>query len=302
MLAVDGSTGKYPQFAGNVKTVYSHPLSEGSSSNAHYDGRAGTYMMVGDALGRAMYDLLEGSSGPDETPPGTTSFNPANGASDVSTGTNLVATFSESIAIGTGDITIHPIDNSGDIVIAITDATQVSVSGNTLTINPAANLTPGKQYAVQIAATAIDDLAGNSFAGITDDTTWSFTTASPDTTPPTPNPMTFASPPAALGQSSITMTATTATDPGGVEYFFECTAGGGPDSGWQSATVFTPTGLAPGTTYSYTVKARDAALNETAPSAPASATTDAPDTTAPSPDPMTFAVAARCDSANHRSP
>jgi autotransporter-associated beta strand protein len=85
------------------------------------------------------------------------------------------------------------------------------------------------------------------------------------------------------------MTATTATDPGGVEYFFECTAGGGPDSGWQSATVFTPTGLAPGTTYSYTVKARDAALNETAPSAPASATTDAPDTTAPSPDPMTFA-------------
>ena len=85
--------------------------------------------------------------------------------------------------------------------------------------------------------------------------------------------MTFASPPSALDPTSITMTATTATDPGGVEYFFECTVGGGPDSGWQSSAVFTPTGLIPSTTYSYTVRARDASFNETAPSAPASATT-----------------------------
>jgi hypothetical protein len=58
MLAVDGESGNYPQFAGNVKTVYAHPLSEGGASNGHYDGRAGTYMLVGDALGRAMADLL----------------------------------------------------------------------------------------------------------------------------------------------------------------------------------------------------------------------------------------------------
>lgn len=62
MLAVDGKTGKYPQFAGNVKTVYSHPLSEGGASNDHYQERAGTYMLVGDALGRAMVDLLSPSS------------------------------------------------------------------------------------------------------------------------------------------------------------------------------------------------------------------------------------------------
>jgi len=57
MLAVDGGKGIYPQFAGNVKTVYSYPLSEGGASNTHYDLRAGTYMLVGDALGRAMLDL-----------------------------------------------------------------------------------------------------------------------------------------------------------------------------------------------------------------------------------------------------
>lgn len=56
-LAVDGAFGKYPQFAGNVKTVYSYPLSEEGASNSHYNGRAGTYMLVGDALGRAMVDL-----------------------------------------------------------------------------------------------------------------------------------------------------------------------------------------------------------------------------------------------------
>jgi autotransporter-associated beta strand protein len=75
MLAVDGDSGKYPQFAGNVKTVYSHPLSEGGASNSHYDGRAGTYMLVGDALGRAMIDLL--ASG---TPTGFASWQATNGA------------------------------------------------------------------------------------------------------------------------------------------------------------------------------------------------------------------------------
>ena len=60
--AVDGSTGKYPQFAGNVKTVYSNPLSEGGASNDHYQERAGTYMLVGDALGRAMVELLDQGS------------------------------------------------------------------------------------------------------------------------------------------------------------------------------------------------------------------------------------------------
>jgi hypothetical protein len=64
MLAVDGGSGKYPQFAGNVKTVYAHPLSEGGASNSHYNGRAGTYMLVGDALGRAMVELEGGVTPP----------------------------------------------------------------------------------------------------------------------------------------------------------------------------------------------------------------------------------------------
>jgi hypothetical protein len=97
----------------------------------------------------------------------------------------------------------------------------------------------------------------------------------PDTTPPSPDPMGFATPPAALGQTSITMTATTASDPSGVEYFFECTAGGGHSSAWQDSPTYTDTGLTAGTQYSYRVRARDksAAQAATAWSAEASATT-----------------------------
>lgn len=58
-LAVDGESGKYEEFAGNVTTVYSHPLSEGGASNGHYGGNAKTYMNIGLAMGEAMVDLLK---------------------------------------------------------------------------------------------------------------------------------------------------------------------------------------------------------------------------------------------------
>ena len=94
-----------------------------------------------------------------------------------------------------------------------------------------------------------------------------------DINPPEPDPMTFATVPHAIGETSIAMIADTATDPSGVEYYFTCTAGGGHDSVWQSSTDYTDTGLTPGIQYAYTVTARDLspAQNATAPSAPASA-------------------------------
>jgi hypothetical protein len=57
MLSVDGNSGKYPEFRGNVSTVYSHPLSKGGASNSHYNGNAETYMNVGEAMGKAMVEI-----------------------------------------------------------------------------------------------------------------------------------------------------------------------------------------------------------------------------------------------------
>ncbi len=100
-------------------------------------------------------------------------------------------------------------------------------------------------------------------------------TGAPDTTAPTPNPMTWATPPAAASSTSITMTATTASDPSGVQYFFDCTAAAGHDSAWQDSPTYTDTGLTAATSYTYQVKARDKAAtpNETVYSSTASATT-----------------------------
>jgi hypothetical protein len=57
-LAVDGQGGKYPEFKGNVATVYANPLSHGGASNGHYGGNAETYMDIGEAMGRAMVELI----------------------------------------------------------------------------------------------------------------------------------------------------------------------------------------------------------------------------------------------------
>ena len=57
-LAVDGRSGKYPEFKGNVASVYSNPFCHGGASNSHYGGNAETYMDTGEAMGRAMAVLL----------------------------------------------------------------------------------------------------------------------------------------------------------------------------------------------------------------------------------------------------
>ena len=58
-LAVDGKSGKYKEFAGNVASVYSKPHCHGGASNGHYGGNAKTYMDVGLAMGKAMAELLD---------------------------------------------------------------------------------------------------------------------------------------------------------------------------------------------------------------------------------------------------
>lgn len=58
-LAVDGTSGKYPEFKGNVATIYTNPMAQGGSGNGHYGGKAEVYMDVGEAMGEAMVELLK---------------------------------------------------------------------------------------------------------------------------------------------------------------------------------------------------------------------------------------------------
>jgi hypothetical protein len=59
MFNVDGESGKYPQFKGNVATIYSHPMAQGGSGNGHYGGNSEVYLDVGLELGKAMAKMLQ---------------------------------------------------------------------------------------------------------------------------------------------------------------------------------------------------------------------------------------------------
>lgn len=130
----------------------------------------------------------EGS--PTEPPPGPTdtvaptlqASSPADNAANVAPGANITLTFNEAIKKGTGTITLKALDGAADVVLDVSNAA-VSVNGSVLTINPAADLQAGKQYAVLLSAGAVEDIAGNDFAGIANNATLNFTTANAPAAP-----------------------------------------------------------------------------------------------------------------------
>jgi hypothetical protein len=96
-----------------------------------------------------------------------------------------------------------------------------------------------------------------------------------DTDCPTPDPMTWSTQPHPTSSTSISMTATTALDQSGVEYYFTCVSGSGHNSGWQDSPTYEDSDLVPNTVYAYNVIARDKNPNHntTAPSQVSSART-----------------------------
>jgi hypothetical protein len=117
---------------------------------------------------------------PDTTDPTLTGTNPADDAGNVLTTAILVATFSESIMAGTGNIELRK-TTGGDALVESFDVTtapsaQLTFSGATVTIDPTNPLDPGVDYYVLIPATAVKDDADNFFDGISDNMAWNFTT------------------------------------------------------------------------------------------------------------------------------
>ncbi|MNC34668.1 hypothetical protein D3C75_831110 [compost metagenome] len=108
-----------------------------------------------------------------------TSSTPQDNVGNVAAGANLTLTFSEDVLAGSGHITLIN-DSNGSLIkiINITDSSQVSISGNTVTVNPTTDLAAGANYHVQIDSGALHDAAGNDYAGISTSTGLNFTTVS----------------------------------------------------------------------------------------------------------------------------
>jgi methionine-rich copper-binding protein CopC len=122
------------------------------------------------------------TSVPDTTAPTLGASTPVDNATAIAPAANLTLTFSEPVRAGAGSFTLT--NGSDDVrTISAADTTQVSYSGNTVTLNPTADLRAGTGYAVLVSSTALTDSANNAFAGIADATLLNFVTAG--TTPPT---------------------------------------------------------------------------------------------------------------------
>lgn len=74
---------------------------------------------------------------------------------------------------------------------------------------------------------------------------------------PTPNPAQWDIAPTATGPNQIVMQAAAATDPSGVQYYFECLTDAALSSGWQDSAVYQVTTANPATEYLFRVRYRD---------------------------------------------
>jgi serralysin len=112
----------------------------------------------------------------DMKPPTVLMFSPADSATEVAASRDIVLTFNEAIQKGTGTIAIHSGSATGPVVESYDTATSanLTISDNTLTINPTSDLSNGTHYFITLDAGSVKDISGNNYAG-TD--TYDFTTA-----------------------------------------------------------------------------------------------------------------------------
>ncbi len=271
------SKGEYPD-ANNqqddIAILYNKLVSRGDD---HADDLAGASRLVADAAGNITATTLEND--PD----------------------NLVADNKGNIQSAT-DLDVFYFDTTGGLVdLAVTPAWQSRYTrGANLDIDAAlyndtgtlllssdaasdtnstlsANLAAGRYYlAIQGVGNSTSPYSGYGSLG-----QYAISGTLPsvnDNLAPAPNPMSWELPPQASGRDRIDMTATTANDDSGVvEYRFACISGpaGCTTSSWQTSSSYTASGLLPGSSYEFSVSARDAYQNETAPSATVAATTAA---------------------------
>ena len=107
---------------------------------------------------------------PDETAPSVTSFSPSDDDTEVTVDSNITVTFNETVTLGAGSITLYKTSDDSPVTSTVT------ASGAAVTINPDSNLEEGTDYYVQIASNAVRDDVGNYYEGISDKTSWNFTT------------------------------------------------------------------------------------------------------------------------------
>ena len=120
--------------------------------------------------------------GSDTTAPTVSSTTPSSSATGVNVGTTVTATFSEAIDTTTINNTTFVLQDANNTLVSAT--VTYNSANKTATLTPSSSLTGSTTYTATITGgtSGVKDLAGNALAA---NYTWSFTTGTPDTTPPT---------------------------------------------------------------------------------------------------------------------
>ena len=85
---------------------------------------------------------------------------------EVDVGANIVLTFNEAVKAGSGTIYLNDFSGTNTRSFSVTDTSQVSFSGNVLTINPTIDLSLNTDYYVTMPSGVVQDLANNNFSGL----------------------------------------------------------------------------------------------------------------------------------------
>ena len=184
-IAFSGVTGLTASVSGSTVTLYA--TSPGAIDKlvdtGGYDAAlTGTLSTIATATANEAFRGV--AFAPTNPPPVLTSVSPAEGATGVAAGANVVLTFNESVQAGSGAITVT--DSAGDTrTISVTDGSQVSFNGATVTINPMADLKASDTYHVTFGSGVITDPSGAAYGGVPANTIDFTTAAAADTTPPT---------------------------------------------------------------------------------------------------------------------
>jgi uncharacterized protein YjiK len=118
-----------------------------------------------------IYAVGEQAAGP--SLPGLTIFKPTTSANNVGIGSNLYLTFDQAVKAGAGNIVLS---NGADDTrtIPVTDASQVTFSGNVVKIHPKFYMVAGTTYHVTYPTGAIKTAAGADTVAVSDPSTFSF--------------------------------------------------------------------------------------------------------------------------------
>lgn len=165
-----GSYGDYIVSALNgITTVTSRDGSFGTDTLTNFE-----WLKFSD---QTIADPSTGVIPVDLTAPTLMTKTPADNATAVAVGANIVLTFSEAVQAGEGNITIYNSNGSVWRTIDVTDAGQVTVAGSTVTVNPGADLSTGSGYYVLVDQGAFADMSDNPYAGLASTTAFNFETA-----------------------------------------------------------------------------------------------------------------------------